>query len=41
MSLSFSDAAGTDATQVASSRRWWTLTTVALAQLMVVLDATW
>jgi len=25
---------------VASSRRWWTLTTVALAQLMVVLDAT-
>ncbi len=26
--------------QVASSRRWWTLTTVALAQLMVVLDAT-
>ncbi|MCU1557507.1 MAG: Puromycin resistance protein pur8 [Microbacteriaceae bacterium] len=26
--------------QVASSRRWWTLTTVALAQLMVVLDST-
>ena len=24
----------------ASSRRWWTLATVALAQLMVVLDAT-
>ena len=25
---------------MAPSRRWWTLTTVALAQLMVVLDAT-
>ncbi|NQX10762.1 MFS transporter [Microbacteriaceae bacterium VKM Ac-2855] len=30
----------TSTTPVASSRRWWTLTTVALAQLMVVLDAT-
>src|SRR4051794_27721924 len=28
------------ASTVASSRRWWTLTTVALAQLMVVLDST-
>ncbi|QWT24200.1 MFS transporter [Subtercola sp. PAMC28395] len=27
-------------TPVASSRRWWTLTVVALAQLMVVLDST-
>ncbi len=27
-------------TEAASSRRWWTLVTVALAQLMVVLDAT-
>ncbi|MGA1838020.1 MFS transporter [Herbiconiux sp. 11R-BC] len=33
--------ASTDAAPTgASSRRWWTLTTVALAQLMVVLDAT-
>ena len=29
-----------DATRASSSRRWWTLTTVALAQLMVVLDST-
>ena len=28
------------ATEAASSRRWWTLVTVGLAQLMVVLDAT-
>ena len=37
MSLTSSAAAGAD---TASSRRWWTLTTVALAQLMVVLDST-
>jgi MFS family permease len=40
MSLTSSASAGTDAAQLASSRRWWTLTTVALAQLMVVLDST-
>lgn len=34
------DMPTTSTTPVASSRRWWTLTTVALAQLMVVLDAT-
>jgi EmrB/QacA subfamily drug resistance transporter len=37
MSLTSSATPGADA---ASSRRWWTLTTVALAQLMVVLDST-
>lgn len=33
-------ALASDTAPVASSRRWWTLTTVALAQLMVVLDST-
>ena len=40
MSLTSSASADTDAARVVSSRRWWTLTTVALAQLMVVLDST-
>jgi EmrB/QacA subfamily drug resistance transporter len=40
MSLTSSASADMDAARVASSRRWWTLTTVALAQLMVVLDST-
>jgi EmrB/QacA subfamily drug resistance transporter len=40
MSMTTSASPGADAAQVASSRRWWTLTTVALAQLMVVLDST-
>jgi EmrB/QacA subfamily drug resistance transporter len=40
MSSTSSTPSGTEATQAASSRRWWTLTTVALAQLMVVLDST-
>ena len=40
MALTSSASADTDAVRVVSSRRWWTLTTVALAQLMVVLDST-
>jgi EmrB/QacA subfamily drug resistance transporter len=40
MSLTSSASPVEDAAQAASSRRWWTLTTVALAQLMVVLDST-
>ena len=40
MALTSSASADTDAATVASSGRWWTLTTVALAQLMVVLDST-
>ena len=40
MSLTSSASRGADVAPVAPSRRWWTLTTVALAQLMVVLDAT-
>jgi EmrB/QacA subfamily drug resistance transporter len=39
MSLTSSAVPETDA-RAASSRRWWTLTAVALAQLMVVLDST-
>jgi EmrB/QacA subfamily drug resistance transporter len=40
MSQPATAAPETDAARAASSRRWWTLTTVALAQLMVVLDST-
>jgi EmrB/QacA subfamily drug resistance transporter len=40
MSQTLSDNAASVGAPAASSRRWWTLTTVALAQLMVVLDAT-
>ena len=40
MSLTSSASPGADVASAASSRRWFTLTTVALAQLMVVLDAT-
>jgi EmrB/QacA subfamily drug resistance transporter len=40
MALTSSASPGTDDAQAVSSRRWWTLTTVALAQLMVVLDST-
>ncbi|MCS5734063.1 MFS transporter [Herbiconiux daphne] len=35
-----SDVAASAGAHTASTRRWWTLTTVALAQLMVVLDST-
>ena len=38
--MSLTSNAPADATASVSSRRWWTLATVALAQLMVVLDAT-
>jgi EmrB/QacA subfamily drug resistance transporter len=40
MSQTSSDVAAPVGAPAASSRRWWTLTTVALAQLMVVLDST-
>jgi EmrB/QacA subfamily drug resistance transporter len=40
MALTSSATPGADAAQAVSARRWWTLTTVALAQLMVVLDST-
>ena len=40
MSLTTSSPSGAAGAPTKSSRRWWTLTTVALAQLMVVLDAT-
>ncbi len=40
MSQTLPDSAASAGAPAASSRRWWTLTTVALAQLMVVLDAT-
>ncbi len=40
ISSTVSGAAGIPGTPAASSRRWWTLVTVALAQLMVVLDST-
>jgi EmrB/QacA subfamily drug resistance transporter len=40
MSITTSSSAGSDAAPAVSSRRWLTLTIVALAQLMVVLDAT-
>ncbi|MFB2597903.1 MFS transporter [Herbiconiux sp. P17] len=40
MSQTLSDSAAPAGAPVVSSRRWWTLVTVALAQLMVVLDAT-
>jgi EmrB/QacA subfamily drug resistance transporter len=40
MSQTSSDVAASVGAPAASSRRWWTLTTVALAQLMVVLDST-
>jgi EmrB/QacA subfamily drug resistance transporter len=40
MSMASSAPPGAGAGQTASSRRWLTLTTVALAQLMVVLDST-
>jgi EmrB/QacA subfamily drug resistance transporter len=40
MSMTSSAPAGAAADQAVSSRRWLTLTTVALAQLMVVLDST-
>src|SRR5215218_2756027 len=38
--MTLTSNAPVDATASVSSRRWWTLATVALAQLMVVLDAT-
>ena len=40
MSSTTSVSPGAAGAPAKSSRRWWTLTTVALAQLMVVLDAT-
>src|SRR4051794_39892559 len=40
MSLTSSAAAELNAGTPVSTRRWWTLSTVALAQLMIVLDAT-
>jgi EmrB/QacA subfamily drug resistance transporter len=40
MSQTLPDSAALAGAPAVSSRRWWTLVTVALAQLMVVLDAT-
>ncbi|PYI66756.1 MFS transporter [Arthrobacter livingstonensis] len=40
MSQTLTPSPGAGSAPAVSSRRWWTLTTVALAQLMVVLDTT-